>query len=29
MINCKTYLAIKSDLYDDFIKLYQETYKWN
>ena len=27
MINCKTYLAIKSDLYDDFIKLYQETYK--
>ena len=27
MINCKTYLAIKSDLYDDFTKLYQETYK--
>jgi hypothetical protein len=27
MINCKSYLAIKSDLYDDFIKLYQETYK--
>ena len=27
MINCKSYLAIKSDLYDDFTKLYQETYK--
>jgi hypothetical protein len=27
MINCKSYLAIKSNLYDDFIKLYQETYK--
>ena len=27
MINCKSYLAIKSDLYDDFTKLYQKTYK--
>lgn len=27
MINCKTYLAIKPELYAEFVKIYKETYK--